>query len=80
MKWPIFGDGIACRYIIFPYLCIAQNAKADVQFGHGYIDQVKRNPKTTKNLCWVIIDNPGFDLKYKDIKTKCVHVKKEDME
>ena len=40
MKWPIFGDGIACRYIIFPYLCIAQNAKADVQSGHGYIDQV----------------------------------------
>jgi hypothetical protein len=40
MKWPIFGDGIACRYIIFSYLCIAQNAKADVQSGHGYIDQV----------------------------------------
>ena len=49
-------------------------------FTDGYIDQVKRNPKTTKYLCWVIIDNPGFDLQYKDIKTKCVHVKKEDME
>ena len=49
-------------------------------FTDGYIDQVKRNPKICKNLCWVIIDNPGFDLQYKDIKTKCVHIKKEDME
>ena len=49
-------------------------------FTDGYIDQVKRNPKLCKNLCWVIIDNPGFDLRYKDIKTKCVHIKKEDME
>lgn len=49
-------------------------------FTDGYIDQIKRNPKQTKNLCWVIVDNPGFDLQYKDIKTKCVHIKKEDME
>ncbi len=49
-------------------------------FTDGYIDQVKRNPKICKNLCWVIIDNPGFDLQYKDIRTKCVHIKKEDME
>lgn len=49
-------------------------------FTDGYIDQVKRNPKFVKYLCWVIIDNPGFDLKFKDIKTKCVHVKKSDME
>lgn len=48
-------------------------------FTDGYLEEVKRNPKTTKFLCWVIIDNPGFDLKYKDINTKCVHVKKEDM-
>ena len=49
-------------------------------FTDGYIGQVKRNPKQTKNLCWVIVDNPAFDLQYKDIKTKCVHIKKEDME
>ena len=49
-------------------------------FTDGYISQVKRNPKLCKNLCWVIVDNPGFDLQYKDIKTKCVHIKKEDME
>ena len=49
-------------------------------FTDGYIGQVKRNPKLCKNLCWVIIDNPGFDLQYKDIRTKCVHIKKEDME
>ena len=48
-------------------------------FTDGYIDQVKRNPKITNNLCWVIIDNPSFDLKYKDIRTKCVHIKREDM-
>lgn len=48
-------------------------------FTDGWIDQVKRNPKTTKFLCWVIVDNPGFDLQYKDIRTKCVHIKKEDM-
>lgn len=48
-------------------------------FTDGYIDQVKRNPKITKNLCWVIIDNPGFDLLHKDIRTKCVHIKTDDM-
>ena len=49
-------------------------------FTDGGLYEVKRNPKTTKFLCWVIIDNPGFDLKFKDIRTKCVHVKKSDME
>ena len=48
-------------------------------FTDGYLSQVKRNPKITKNLCWVIIDNPGFNLQYKDTQTKCVHIKKEDM-
>lgn len=48
-------------------------------FTDGYLDQVRRNPKTTKNLCWVIIDNPAFDLEYKDARTKCIYIKKEDI-
>lgn len=48
-------------------------------FTDGGLSQVKRNPKTTKFLCWAIIDYPGFSLLYKDIRTKCVHIRKEDM-
>ncbi len=47
-------------------------------FTDGYLDQYKRNPKTMKNLCWVVVDNLGFDLKYKDAHTKCVRLKSED--
>lgn len=43
-------------------------------FTDGYLNQYKRNPRTMSNLCWVIIDNPSFNLQYKDIKTKMVHI------
>ena len=44
-------------------------------FTDGYLDQYKRNPRTMKNLCWVILDNPSWGLQYKDINTKVVHIK-----
>jgi hypothetical protein len=47
-------------------------------FTDGYLDQYKRNPRTMKNLVWVVVDNTGFDLKYKDMQTKCVRIKSED--
>lgn len=48
-------------------------------FTDGYLDQYKRNPRTMKNLCWVVVDNLSFELKYKDANTKCVRLKTEDM-
>lgn len=48
-------------------------------FTDGYLTQYKRNPKTMKNLCWVILDNPSFNLQYKEIATKCVHLKTDDI-
>lgn len=48
-------------------------------FTDGYLDQYKRNPRTMQNLCWVILDNPGFVLQYKDIKTKVVYLKTENI-
>lgn len=48
-------------------------------FTDGYLDQYKRNPRTIKNLVWVVVDNLGFELKYKDINTKCVRLKSSDM-
>lgn len=48
-------------------------------FTDGYLEQYKRDPKHMKNLCWVVIDNLSFDLKYKDITTKCVRILKKDM-
>ena len=35
-------------------------------FTDGYLNQYKRDPRTMRNLCWVILDNPSFDVKYKD--------------
>lgn len=48
-------------------------------FTDGCLTQHKRNPRTMRNLCWVILDNPGFRLEYKDINTKCVHINTNDI-
>ena len=48
-------------------------------FTDGYLDQYKRDPKTMRNLCWVIIDNPGFNIQYKDINTKRVIIDSKDV-
>lgn len=47
-------------------------------FTDGYLTQYKRNPKTMKNLCWVVVDNVGFNLQYKDVNTKCVRLKSSE--
>ena len=46
-----------------------------VIFTDGGLTQYKRDLRTMKNLVWCIIDNPGFNLQYKDANTKCVHIK-----
>lgn len=48
-------------------------------FTDGECSQYKRNPRTMNNLCWVILDNPSFNLQYKDTHTKCVHIKTADI-
>lgn len=48
-------------------------------FTDGYLNQYKRDPRTMRNLCWVILDNPSFDVKYKDAKTKCVYINTKDV-
>lgn len=48
-------------------------------FTDGYLDQYKRDPRNMKNLCWVIIDNPGFNLEYKDMNTKVIYLNSEDV-
>ena len=48
-------------------------------FTDGYLEQYKRNMRTMKNLIWVVIDNVGFDLKYKDAQTKCIRIKTSDI-
>lgn len=47
-------------------------------FTDGYLDQYKRNIKTMRNLCWVIVDNNSFELKYKDMNTKCIRLQSSD--
>lgn len=49
-------------------------AEIVMNFTDGYLTQLKRNPRTMKNLCWAILDNPSFDLKYKDANTKMIHL------
>ena len=48
-------------------------------FTDGYLTQYKRNPKTMRNICWVILDNPSWNIQYKDINTKMVHIKTSDI-
>ena len=48
-------------------------------FTDGYLTQYKRNPKTMRNLCWVILGNPGWQLQYKDINTKVIHINPDDV-
>lgn len=48
-------------------------------FTDGYLNQYKRNPRTMKNLCWVILDNPSWNIQYKDMNTKMVHIKTADI-
>jgi predicted metal-dependent peptidase len=43
-------------------------------FTDGECPQYKRNPRTMRNLCWVILDNLNFKLQYKDMNTKCIHL------
>ena len=48
-------------------------------FTDGYLNQYKRNALTMRNLCWVILDNPGFEVQYKDANTKCIHINVKDI-
>jgi predicted metal-dependent peptidase len=48
-------------------------------FTDGYLNQYKRNPKTMRNLCWVILDNAGWRLQNKDINTKVIHINTGDI-
>ena len=45
-----------------------------IMFTDGYLDQHKRDPKTMQNLCWAIIDNPGFKLENPDTHTSVVYI------
>ena len=48
-------------------------------FTDGELTQYKRNPRTMKHLCWVILDNSSFQLKYKETNTKCVYLNASDI-
>jgi hypothetical protein len=47
-----------------------------VIFTDGGLTQHKRDLRTMKTLCWCIINNPAFNVQYKDPNTKCLHIKK----
>lgn len=48
-------------------------------FTDGWLTQYKRNPRTMRNLCWVILDNPSWQLEYKDMNTKVVYINTSDV-
>ena len=48
-------------------------------FTDGELNQYKRNPRTMKNLCWVILDNPAWQAQYKDVNTKVIHINTRDI-
>lgn len=48
-------------------------------FTDGYLNQYKRDSRTMRNLCWVILDNPSWQVQYKDVNTKVVHIRTSDI-
>ena len=45
----------------------------------GGLTQYRRDPRTMKNLCWVILDNPSFNVQYPDARTKCIYINPKDI-
>lgn len=45
----------------------------------GIIKHYKRNPRTMKNLCWVILDHPDWKPQMKDANTKVVYIRTQDI-
>ena len=48
-------------------------------FTDGHLNQYKRDPRTMKNLCWCIIDNPSFNVQHKDVNTKAIFLNSKDI-
>lgn len=49
-------------------------------FTDGYVPaQYNRDRSSMNWLCWCIIDNPGFTLKYNEQMTKVIHLKSNDI-
>ena len=48
-------------------------------FTDGYVNQIPRDKKTMKNLLWVIMDNPSWELQHKDRNTRVVYLKMDDV-
>lgn len=55
------------------------NPELIIIFTDGGLDQYKRDPRKMPNLCWAILDNPAWEVQYKDRNTKCVHLKTTDI-
>lgn len=50
------------------------NPELVIIFTDGGLDQYKRDPRKMPNLCWAILDNPSWEVQYKDRNTKCIHL------
>ncbi len=55
-----------------------QPADLVVIFTDGYLKQYKRPKRNLKNLCWVVIGNPQFELEQPDSGTKLVKISEKD--
>lgn len=47
-------------------------------FTDGYLEQYRRIPMKMKNLIWVVVGNPAFELEYKEKNTRVVRISEED--
>lgn len=56
-----------------------KRAELVMVFTDGYLKQYKRDMRTMDNLCWCIIDNPGFEVEHQDRCTKCIHLNSKDV-
>lgn len=50
-----------------------------VCFTDGYLDQIKRDPRRMGTFLYVIMDNPTWNVQYKDQFTKVIYIDQESM-
>lgn len=59
--------------------CLMYPTDIAIIFTDGYVTQIPRDKKKMKNLIWVIMDNPSWELQHKDRNTKVVYLKLDDV-
>ena len=74
--WDLLRDKVGRRKYRMP---VSGANELTICITDGYLDQYPRDRRTMQNLLWVIIDNPSFEIQYKDSHTKLLNINSADV-